>query len=35
VIVKAGQIIGTGFTQQVGRAHAEIDAMANARKNSA
>lgn len=35
VIVKAGQVIGTGFTQQVGLAHAEIEALADARKNSA
>jgi diaminohydroxyphosphoribosylaminopyrimidine deaminase/5-amino-6-(5-phosphoribosylamino)uracil reductase len=35
VIVKAGQIIGTGFTQQVGFAHAEIEALADARKHSA
>ena len=34
VIVKAGQVIGTGFTQQVGLAHAEIEALADARKNS-
>jgi len=32
VIVKAGQVIGTGFTQQVGLAHAEIEALADARK---
>ena len=31
-IVKAGQVIGTGFTQQVGLAHAEIEALADARK---
>jgi len=35
VIVKAGQVIGTGFTQQVGLAHAEIEALADARKHSA
>jgi diaminohydroxyphosphoribosylaminopyrimidine deaminase/5-amino-6-(5-phosphoribosylamino)uracil reductase len=35
VIVKAGKVIGTGFTQQVGCAHAEIDAIADARKHSA
>ena len=35
VIVKAGQVIGTGFTQQVGCAHAEIEALAEARKHSA
>jgi diaminohydroxyphosphoribosylaminopyrimidine deaminase/5-amino-6-(5-phosphoribosylamino)uracil reductase len=34
VIVKAGQVIGTGFTQQVGFAHAEIEALADARKNT-
>ena len=34
VIVKAGQVIGTGFTQQVGLAHAEIEALADARKHS-
>ena len=34
VIVKAGQVIGTGFTQQVGLAHAEIEALADARKNT-
>jgi diaminohydroxyphosphoribosylaminopyrimidine deaminase/5-amino-6-(5-phosphoribosylamino)uracil reductase len=34
VIVKAGQVIGTGFTQQVGHAHAEIEALANARKHT-
>lgn len=33
VIVKAGQVIGTGFTQQVGLAHAEIEALADARKH--
>lgn len=32
-IVKAGQVIGTGFTQQVGLAHAEIEALADARKH--
>jgi diaminohydroxyphosphoribosylaminopyrimidine deaminase / 5-amino-6-(5-phosphoribosylamino)uracil reductase len=35
VIVKAGQVIGIGFTQQVGLAHAEIEALADARKYSA
>jgi len=35
VIVKAGKVIGTGFTQQVGYAHAEIEALAEARKHSA
>ena len=35
VIVKAGQVIGTGFTQQVGLAHAEIEALADAHKHSA
>ena len=35
VIVQAGQVIGTGFTQQVGLAHAEIEALADARKHSA
>lgn len=35
VIVKAGQVIGTGFTQQVGLAHAEIEALADARKHNA
>ena len=35
VIVKAGQIIGTGFTQQVGHAHAEIEALADARQQTA
>ena len=35
VIVKAGHVIGTGFTQQVGLAHAEIEALADARKHSA
>ena len=34
VIVQAGQVIGTGFTQQVGLAHAEIEALADARKHS-
>ena len=34
VIVKAGQVIGTGFTQQVGLAHAEIEALADARKHN-
>jgi diaminohydroxyphosphoribosylaminopyrimidine deaminase/5-amino-6-(5-phosphoribosylamino)uracil reductase len=34
VIVKAGQVIGTGFTQQVGCAHAEIEALVEARKHS-
>jgi len=34
VIVKAGQVIGTGFTQQVGLAHAEIEALADARKHT-
>jgi diaminohydroxyphosphoribosylaminopyrimidine deaminase/5-amino-6-(5-phosphoribosylamino)uracil reductase len=34
VIVKAGKVIGTGFTQQVGCAHAEIEALADARKNT-
>lgn len=34
VIVKAGQVIGKGFTQQVGLAHAEIEALADARKHS-
>ena len=34
VIVKAGQVIGTGFTQQVGHAHAEIEALADARKHT-
>ena len=33
VIVQAGQVIGTGFTQQVGFAHAEIEALADARKH--
>ena len=31
VIVKAGQVIGRGFTQKVGSAHAEIQALANAK----
>jgi diaminohydroxyphosphoribosylaminopyrimidine deaminase/5-amino-6-(5-phosphoribosylamino)uracil reductase len=35
VIVKAGQVIGTGFTQQVGLAHAEIEALADAHKHGA
>jgi diaminohydroxyphosphoribosylaminopyrimidine deaminase/5-amino-6-(5-phosphoribosylamino)uracil reductase len=35
VIVQAGQVIGTGFTQQVGFAHAEIEALADARKHNA
>jgi diaminohydroxyphosphoribosylaminopyrimidine deaminase/5-amino-6-(5-phosphoribosylamino)uracil reductase len=35
VIVKAGQVIGAGFTQQVGLAHAEIEALADAGKHSA
>lgn len=35
VIVKAGQVIGTGFTQQVGLAHAEIEALADARQQGA
>jgi diaminohydroxyphosphoribosylaminopyrimidine deaminase / 5-amino-6-(5-phosphoribosylamino)uracil reductase len=35
VIVKAGKVIGTGFTQQVGCAHAEIEALAEARTHSA
>ena len=34
VIVKAGKVIGTGFTQQVGCAHAEIEALVEARKHS-
>jgi diaminohydroxyphosphoribosylaminopyrimidine deaminase / 5-amino-6-(5-phosphoribosylamino)uracil reductase len=34
VIVQAGQVIGTGFTQQVGFAHAEIEALADARKHT-
>lgn len=32
VIVKDGQVIGRGFTQKVGGAHAEIQALANAKK---
>lgn len=35
VIVQAGRIIGTGFTQQAGLAHAEIEALADARKHNA
>ena len=35
VIVKAGQVIGAGFTQQVGFAHAEVEALADARKHGA
>ena len=35
VIVKASQVIGTGFTQQVGLAHAEVEALADARKRGA
>jgi diaminohydroxyphosphoribosylaminopyrimidine deaminase / 5-amino-6-(5-phosphoribosylamino)uracil reductase len=35
VIVKAGQVIGRGFTQQVGLAHAEVEALADARKRGA
>jgi diaminohydroxyphosphoribosylaminopyrimidine deaminase/5-amino-6-(5-phosphoribosylamino)uracil reductase len=31
VIVKDGQIIGRGFTQKVGSAHAEVQALANAK----
>lgn len=31
VIVKDGQVIGRGFTQKVGSAHAEVQALANAR----
>ncbi|MBU3540753.1 bifunctional diaminohydroxyphosphoribosylaminopyrimidine deaminase/5-amino-6-(5-phosphoribosylamino)uracil reductase RibD [Polynucleobacter sp. UB-Tiil-W10] len=31
VIVKAGQVIGRGFTQKVGSAHAEVQALANAK----
>lgn len=31
VIVKVGEIIGRGFTQQVGGAHAEVQALADAR----
>jgi diaminohydroxyphosphoribosylaminopyrimidine deaminase/5-amino-6-(5-phosphoribosylamino)uracil reductase len=34
VIVNGGQVIGTGFTQQVGLAHAEIEALADARKHT-
>jgi diaminohydroxyphosphoribosylaminopyrimidine deaminase/5-amino-6-(5-phosphoribosylamino)uracil reductase len=34
VIVQVGQVIGTGFTQQVGFAHAEIEALADARKHT-
>jgi diaminohydroxyphosphoribosylaminopyrimidine deaminase / 5-amino-6-(5-phosphoribosylamino)uracil reductase len=34
VIVKVGKVIGTGFTQQVGFAHAEIEALADARKQT-
>jgi diaminohydroxyphosphoribosylaminopyrimidine deaminase/5-amino-6-(5-phosphoribosylamino)uracil reductase len=34
IIVQAGQVIGTGFTQQVGLAHAEIEALADARKHA-
>jgi diaminohydroxyphosphoribosylaminopyrimidine deaminase/5-amino-6-(5-phosphoribosylamino)uracil reductase len=34
VIVQAGRVIGTGFTQQVGFAHAEIEALADARKHA-
>jgi diaminohydroxyphosphoribosylaminopyrimidine deaminase/5-amino-6-(5-phosphoribosylamino)uracil reductase len=34
VIVNRGQVIGTGFTQQVGLAHAEIEALADARKHT-
>jgi diaminohydroxyphosphoribosylaminopyrimidine deaminase/5-amino-6-(5-phosphoribosylamino)uracil reductase len=34
VIVQAGQVIGAGFTQQVGFAHAEIEALADARKHT-
>jgi len=33
VIVKDGQVIGRGFTQQVGGPHAEIQALANAKEN--
>jgi len=33
VIVKDGQLIGRGFTQQVGGPHAEIQALANAKEN--
>lgn len=35
VIVNAGQVIGTGFTQKVGLAHAEVEALADARKHGA
>ncbi len=35
VIVQADRVIGTGFTQQAGCAHAEIEAIADARKHSA
>lgn len=31
VIVKGGQVIGKGFTQKVGSAHAEVQALANAK----
>jgi len=31
VIVKRGQVIGRGFTQKVGSAHAEVQALANAK----
>jgi diaminohydroxyphosphoribosylaminopyrimidine deaminase/5-amino-6-(5-phosphoribosylamino)uracil reductase len=31
VIVKNGQVIGRGFTQKVGNAHAEVQALANAK----
>jgi diaminohydroxyphosphoribosylaminopyrimidine deaminase/5-amino-6-(5-phosphoribosylamino)uracil reductase len=31
VIVKEGQVIGRGFTQKVGSAHAEVQALANAK----
>jgi diaminohydroxyphosphoribosylaminopyrimidine deaminase/5-amino-6-(5-phosphoribosylamino)uracil reductase len=34
VIVQAGQVIGAGFTQQVGFAHAEIEALADGRKHT-
>ena len=33
VIVKDGEIIGRGFTQQVGAAHAEVQALADAKSN--
>ncbi len=33
VIVKDGQIIGRGFTQKVGEAHAEVQALADAKSN--